>query len=49
MKKVVVIKLEFDNIEPTEENVLDYLAELVDQESIHFEIEYPNEWPKIKQ
>lgn len=38
MKKIVIIKLEFDNIEPTEEAVLDYLAELVKQETVGFEI-----------
>jgi len=39
MKKIVTIKLEFDNIEPTEETVLDYLAELVEQETVIFTVE----------
>jgi hypothetical protein len=39
MKKIVVIRLEFDTIEPTEEAVLDYLAELVEQETVLFEVE----------
>jgi len=39
MKKTVVIRLEFDTIEPTEEAVLAYLAELVEQETVLFEVE----------
>jgi hypothetical protein len=41
MKKTVIIKLEFDTIEPTKQMVIEYLAELIEQENLSFEVIEP--------